>query len=476
MEVKILIAEDEMIERKVMRKFIETTFGTSFTVIEAENGRRAVELTMIHQPDIIFMDIKMPGLDGLQAIEKIRAFNQKVKFIILSAYDSFEYAKRAMKEGVKEYILKPAAKEETIQAILRVYHEIKEERKREKREKESRELAKQFLLREVIEYNVDEKTKSLYEELFPDYQHGFFLAIELPEKENREPVHLNVQQWLDAEAIIEKQNHQVIVFLLTQKKLDKADMLTMARRVYLANQRKLWIGMGNQYSQLEDFPKSYQEALRALEQLKEHAHARYGFSYPEGKSLEQWQQSIMNQLLNNHPKQAFMFLQELIENMGTEVLQELLFRIRTDLADTGLNIDHVNIRNIDSILDWESFFRRVCLELQNYFQSNRYVHRAKEYILNNYGRPITLEEVAEKINLSPPYLSSLFKIETGQSFIEYVTKIRMEKAMELLRSQKYSIKEICFIVGYKDPNYFSRVFKKYTNMPPRDYQKAILKK
>src|SRR5699024_5967116 len=117
--MRVLIAEDELIERKAMRKFIEDNFSDIVVVGEAANGRNASEQAPILEPDVLFMDINMPCIDGLEAIERIHANDPSIKFIMISAYDSFAYAKKAMRFGIKDYILKPGKKEEVAKALLR---------------------------------------------------------------------------------------------------------------------------------------------------------------------------------------------------------------------------------------------------------------------------------------------------------------------------------------------------------------------
>lgn len=132
--MRILIAEDELLERKAMKKFIEENFNEMTVVGEAANGRKAIELAETTYPDIIFMDIKMPGINGLEAIEKINAANPTIKFILVSAYDSFDYAKEAMRFGIKDYILKPGKKEEIVKSLLRLKRKLKQRvRKRNNR-------------------------------------------------------------------------------------------------------------------------------------------------------------------------------------------------------------------------------------------------------------------------------------------------------------------------------------------------------
>ena len=138
--MRILIAEDELLERKAMKKFIQDNFRDMEVVGEAVNGRRAIELAKEMQPDIIFMDIKMPGINGLEAIEKIHAMRPQTKFILVSAYDTFDYAKQAMQFGIKDYILKPGKKEEIITALYRLKKEVLNEAKIEEERRQSEQL------------------------------------------------------------------------------------------------------------------------------------------------------------------------------------------------------------------------------------------------------------------------------------------------------------------------------------------------
>ncbi|MDY0393983.1 response regulator [Virgibacillus halophilus] len=135
--MRIIIAEDELLERKAMKKFIHDRFSDMEVIAEAANGRKAIALAAEMKPDLILMDIKMPGVNGLEAIEAIHTADPAIQFILVSAYDSFAYAKEAMRFGIKDYILKPGRKEEIIQALLRVEKEIKADRQKKKRRKEN---------------------------------------------------------------------------------------------------------------------------------------------------------------------------------------------------------------------------------------------------------------------------------------------------------------------------------------------------
>lgn len=106
-------------------------------------------------------------------------------------------------------------------------------------------------------------------------------------------------------------------------------------------------------------------------------------------------------------------------------------------------------------------------------QSESVMEKAKAYIRENFQKELTLDEVSKIVDISPYYFSKLFKQETGENFIEYLTKVRMKNAEILLRDSHYSIKEVCIMSGYGDPNYFSRIFKKYEGVTPSEYRERL---
>ncbi len=103
---------------------------------------------------------------------------------------------------------------------------------------------------------------------------------------------------------------------------------------------------------------------------------------------------------------------------------------------------------------------------------NGFILKAMNYIKVNYNNEITLEHISREVNISPHYFSKLFKDQVGESFIEYVTSLRIQKSKELLAENQRSIKEICFDIGYGDPNYFSRIFKRVVGITPTAYKEV----
>jgi two-component system response regulator YesN len=147
------------------------------------------------------------------------------------------------------------------------------------------------------------------------------------------------------------------------------------------------------------------------------------------------------------------------------------FRYRKDYLPTLLQID-----NYEQLRKW--FIDKVseaCLNIitKKNEQANGVLAKAKSFIEENFHKDLSLEDVSRTVDISPYYFSKLFKEETGENFIEYLTKIRIEKAKKLLQNRDLSIKNICLDTGYSDPNYFSRIFKKQVGMTPTEYRERV---
>ncbi|WP_163539792.1 response regulator [Gracilibacillus sp. YIM 98692] len=444
--MRIIIAEDEMLERKAMRKFLEENFHDIEVVGEAANGRQAAKLADEHQPDLMLMDIQMPGMSGLDAMATIYQNHPTTKFIMVTAYDSFDYAKQAISFGVKEYILKPSKKEETIKAIRHVQKEIAEE-------KETLETKKALFINRLIQ---GEQAESLKQNLFPNMKSGFFFI--LSEEQELPETYITLDK---------------IGFYASSQTLDKADVLKQMRKLQLELPGDTYIGIGYPYKQPADLTNSYYEAKQALRHLVQAKKKKYGFP-PQvdddteldaiWQALENGEQEALWHAFNQHASQ-------ITENTG----MELYFRIKQLLEEKGRKIPNIELTTLTTPEAWRDFLELASLEVKQSFQSKNKIERAKQYIDEHYQEAISLEDVSAYTDLSPNYFASLFHEATGLTFIEYMTATRLKKAKQLLQQNEWSLKEISAEVGYKDPNYFSRVFKKHTGHSPKQYQNQLLK-
>ncbi|WP_273130261.1 response regulator [Bacillus weihaiensis] len=474
--MNIIIVDDEMIERKAMKKFIEESFSHIRVIAEAQNGRMAIEKAREHKPDVMIMDIRMPGINGLDAIELIKKELPHTKFIMVSAYDSFEYAKSAMKFGVKEYILKPSQKQETLEALIRVEKEIMAEKVHVV---ETQNLANQQVISAIIQNEITAETKRH----FKSEGMSFFYMIQ------SQGAHQNLLDVLHEKVklpyILKEVGSKLAVLVQSEKKTThhaKADALTIARSLTQSFHEKTIIGIGLPYMEVTKLPISYQQALLAATQLEKEANVRYGFADSEERrdqdTIRKLEQSLLNEIMAGRVEQATDYYNLIEEQCSLGIfeaatlirLRELALRMKQAVDIERGSTDAVPSGDLDTINDIRIFIKKLCEYMILYKAKHDAIALAKVYIQKHYKESLSLEEVAAYVDLTPTYFTKLFKEETRQTFIEYVTEARIEKAKHLLLQTKDSLKEIAFEVGYKDPNYFSRVFKKMVNMSPKQYR------
>jgi two-component system response regulator YesN len=525
--LKILIVDDEVLERKALTKVINSSSEDVIVIGEAPNGRKAIEMAKEHRPDIIFMDIKMPGIDGIQAVKAIKKIEPNIRFIMVSAFNTFEYAKEVMQQGVKEYILKPSRKQDIIAGLQRVSAEIIEERKRSEEQQSLRdnldravsiaqkEWVSSLLMNQVQDITFDEWGQLLGVEITS----GYIMLFSLHQRGESELSTSEKQNWYRwmkdvLKSVLKKQemmigpitDKQVPVLFLCKKTTERIQFKTNAQTIIdtVNNlfqkkpfEAELRIGVGLPYNHAHELNKSYHEALLALQQLLKTPNRRYLFGVKQGanetpsasgvleiekKLLDAVRQGDVNQVL--YMFDSFVTKHAANKNVKSPLVKksfdELFILISRMLHDLGISYEPTPIvdESDHSIMIFEkgkahllSVVHHVQVWRNNHAKGM--LHKAKEYIENHYADSITLELVAEYVELSPFYFSKLFKDRFGMTFIDYLTEIRINHAKAEMVDHGKSLKEICFSIGYKDPNYFSRVFKKQTGLSPTEFRKAM---
>lgn len=467
--MRIVIAEDELLERKAMKKFIENNFNDMVVVGEAVNGRTAIELAAATNPDIIFMDIKMPGVNGLEAIEKINATNPTIKFILVSAYDSFDYAKEAMQYGIKDYILKPGKKEEIVKSLRRLQKEIETE---SQEKQQATTLLKERFITKAMQNPLADDFSTLQQDLFPDMKSGYFLVAKSGETFDLQVINNVIHQ----PYIVKEHTDTVVICVIASFKLEKAEVLNLAKKLQIALGEAVYIGIGFPYQTLEKLPQSYQEAYAACLQLTRAKKRHVGFSQ-ENEGL---QTIILGKLAyfveKGHDVEATQLFEKHADGLTERDKEDIYMMIKKTLALRDIVAVERSFKSLQTNQDWYDYLKLSCMKVKTFYQSKQYINQAKAYIHKHFNTAITLEDVAAAVNLSPNYFSNMFKQEFGVTFIDYLTQVRLESAKELLEENELSLKEISFMVGYKDPNYFSRVFKKRYYESPKHFQQTIFKK
>ena len=514
---KIMLADDEGIVIDSLKFIIEKEFGDICTVEYAKTGRSVIELAESFRPDIAIMDIQMPGINGIDAMKEIRQTNTNTVFIVMSAYDKFDYAKEAIKLGVLEYITKPMEKTKIVAALQKAMEMI--DREKEKRSNELLVKEKLETVVPIIEsgliYNIllqehfvedIENYKSI---LGINQKYAYMIAVVCGDEQDGNHMTNAVgsgvkmqKHYQEVRESLKECFHGIVGTVLANKLavlvpyerdtmdynerielIEKARELTRRMRKRIDISFRIGIGGAKEF---HDMSESYSEALNALVATTGSvAHVddlpircEYAGDYPiklEKKLFAEIEEGEMNNAVAS-ARSFFEWMEESHSNIMDIRLKILEFALWAEhiAYEKGGMTYQLNSRadylpqimemsDLTQLRKW--FVDKVMQACQNILskrteKSNSIIGMAKDYIRSNYNKDISLDDVSRAVNISPYYFSKIFKENTGENFIEYLTNIRIDKAKELLGTTEYSMKEICSMVGYSDPNYFSRSFKK----------------
>lgn len=524
---KIMLADDEGIVIDSLKFIIQKEFGDECRIEFAKTGRNVIELAERFRPDIAIMDIQMPGINGIEAMREIRKTNDSVIFIVMSAYDKFDYATEAMKLGAIEYITKPMDKNKMIKALksaMDMVTELKNRRSNDLLVREKLETVIPILENGLI-YNIlfheyfDEDLENYKNMLDIHSEYSYMLV--LVSGDAKEGNHMTNAV---GSSVKLQQNYKEIreylklyfkgyVGSVMGNKLavlvpfDKEEMEYTERVETISNARDLVhklsqktdiafrIGIGK-VNRLEKMEISYREAVNALMiTTNTVAHAddlpigcAYAGDYPvalENRIFDEVEKGRTDAAVSA-AKDYFEWVKTFdIMDVRLKVL-EFALRAEKIAYESGgmiynLSDRHDYLPTVMGLTDMDGLFKwfrdkiiDACSNISNKKaeSSNDVIEAAKKYLEENFAKNITLDDVSMEVNISSYYLSRIFKESTGSNFIDYLTSLRMEKAKELLSKTQYSMKEICQMSGYSDPNYFSKSFKKNVGVTPTEYREG----
>lgn len=527
-----MLADDEGIVIDSLKFIIEKNFGESCQIKSAKTGRAVIELAEEFRPDIAFMDIQMPGINGIEAMREIKKFNHSTLFIVMSAYDKFVYAKEAINLGVLEYLTKPANQGKIVDTLERAMKIIDQEK-----EKRSKDLLIKEKLGTVIpiiesgliytilfQEDYSKETKNFKELLGISENFGFMITIQYGDMNEKgdlsNPVGASVKAqsfYPEFREIVKEffgamigpvMVNQIVLFVPWESpQMDYNERIyiiekarNMNRKLMRRIESNFRVGIGS-VKPLNELALSYKEAVTVIRKNKGRVlHINdivFGSEYGKEYIIES--EAVLFTLVRKgdiarargEADNYFDWIKVNSERYGIDLrtkIFEIILRLETEAYSNGLMTyqERYEGQSLKTIMAYEKeedlkiwFLEKISEICQNVniykeTESNTVISKAKAYIQKHYKKDISLDDVSREADISPYYFSKLFKEETGENFIEYLTNIRIEKAKKLLMNKELSIKEICIQVGYGDPNYFSRIFKKSCGVTPTEFREEVL--
>ena len=517
---KALIVDDERIIRQGIRMVVPwDRLGVS-EVFMAASGQEAFEIFQKEQPDIMITDIRMAEVGGLELISNIRESNRDAKIIVLTGYDSFDYARECLRMRVDEFLLKPVDEDYLIQTVEKLIRDLEangEEAAAEKQRQRIRGIAEQSYLEKMMNgflanREVPRDEIKTLTEIYEYEEHAALrLALLVPaidwngkiDDDNASFTRITMKSLLisvvDARnqgITFETRNGYLAAVLMIPEKSDELETLIEDFTELIMQECGISVKvvLGSKVEGFSQLHISYNEAMLLLEQKR---NAVQTILRPrETKSrLEMFREiyeelkTFMSSNVGNSDKvmrdfdsfctatDSYNISDAYVRKCCFEIASSVNFSYLVDSGDNSGNTVHSLMNTLMNANRRESCeITRKFMEdlLENQARdTNEIISKTKRYIHENLSKDISVASIAEAFYLTPNYFSRLFKRVTGEGCNEYLVRKRIEQAKSLLETTNMKSGQIACMVGYRDTNYFSLAFKKYVGVSPTQYRKEI---
>ena len=511
----ILVTDDEQIMVDSLKFIIEKNFPSDTKVFSSLSGSSALETVMKEQIDIIFMDINMPGLNGLETVKFILQSKPDSVIVILSAFDRFQYAQEAVNLGVFRYLTKPVNRNTVVETLRNAMNIVDQKRGQKNSEEELHK--KLDIVSPMVESDFiysaalsGTKDVSEYFSYFGITGSAWcFCCLEFPgmdekrQNENYETIRNLLRSKAKCITGSFMANRLATFFYfpidgaeeaVTEKAKSTISSLYSILCIHVT--AGIRGGISTFFTDATMTGSAYNEALEALSSTPTSGGLVFAERNAEKKKgidqgliaesifgrVRAGDASAIRHLLGSYGAA----LQDSYDgDMGKikNAIFELLVNVRNITTEIDCNYQNDEFTSAFSVLSAADSLGKIlefackrceeCATDVMQFTStkdNPLVTKAEDYIEKHMAEDLSLEDVAEAIDVSPFYLSRLFKEVRGENYINYLTDLRMRKAQELLKNPRTPIKEISSEVGFNDQNYFSRIFKNKFGMTPTEFR------
>lgn len=523
---RILLVDDEPIILRSLQVVIPWEQLNIEIVGTARNGEEALQLAKEWQPDIVLCDIRMPIIDGIMVMKEVMNDDPSVIFIILSGYGEFEYAREAIRQGAFDYLLKPIDHDELNSVIgealkrLQTEQSLSSEREYLRKSVQSlSSLVREQMLADML-VGFEPPRERLYWLQEWEFEHPYHMVVvsldDYDQLSRQWGVH-EKKLWLFAiRNILQEfgdQQHCLTLFALQSgewimlfQKIELDSLIkicsTMIELIQRYTKLSCSAAISREYAGLQSLGDSYQDAQYALGQKflsgkgKVYINSEQKFtdtfkqpgSTAETNLDKRLQQAVQTLDIAGFGQILHQFEQEWVgEQCTKEAAVERLFKIAVILNRQLESMSLRTIEGMDALLqdllhcetlqDMMLLIRVRFIEwMQQILNADKQddgrqlILKAKEYIAGRYHHDLGIDEISEYVGLSCSHFCVLFKRETGLTFLEYLTRVRIEQACSILLHSDVKVYQIAPLVGYQDPRYFTQVFKKMMGMTPTEYR------
>lgn len=477
----VLIVEDEKMIRQGIRTMIQRCGVTVEEILECANGEAALDILKDKSVDLMFTDIRMPKMDGIQLVEEVRKLENCPLMVAISGYDDFSYAVEMLRNGVREYILKPVEREKIAEIMERMEAELQE--------KEEGNYKREYLEKSRIRHLLTAEPKT-EEELPGDeelFRKGYVIFV--AGKDNKAD---------DSDLLFETELENCRVYIVeagvpaiefernipakgvgvSSIHMGLGEIRTAYLEAFESRKRAFYFGksMVHFNDPLEKIPEKMKENAKKYIDKQSFSKRLYNLGTGDSEAdLEEWNKMF------TELKRGFVEFEDF--EYSIEGFLADLTSLYHNLIDSENSVRIANLDNIYSfsnIEEYEKAFIELIIDMQkivfNALGDNGTYQRIKQavdYIEKNYGSDINMAVVSNEISMNYSLFSFAFKQFTGKNFVNYLRDLRINKAKELLGETDYKILDISRMTGYDNEKHFMKVFKGTCGITPGEYRKNI---
>lgn len=539
--IKVLIVDDEAIARINLSCLVNWEKEGFVICGEAEGGDEALKKASELKPDIIFTDMNMPGMNGVEFIKKVKKISTSIKIIVFSGYEDFEFVRQSLKEGVIDYFIKHKMDAE---ALLSILHTIKENIEKESKEsqrisqimmlaKSGESVKRKNILMNLLNGYLQEDHKVLWEKygIYLDENKLIVAAARIDNyynikkkfavqefnvfAETLENILSNLCEEIGKISYVNLEGGKFVFIMSFSNEVSevKINYETIANINNIENTVKRFLnitmsfGISSLCPSIAELPSHYTEACTLLEKgyykgenyivqkselsKVDNSHRFEGLSVSDEKNIIACIRSLNNEsvlkaienVFKNLKAEKFSYDTVKIINIDLiNLLQRTIkeFNLTFDRIypfSANLYEDAIKFDSLDELMVWFKSLYNTLMEvlIKNsiHYNYSIVIKRAIEFILKNYDKNISLSDMSQYVNVSPQYLSKLFKEECGVNFVTYLNTIRIEQSKRMI-TEGCEIKSLTKKLGFNSYTYFFTVFKEITGMTPQKYEKLIM--
>ncbi|GAE31697.1 response regulator [Alkalihalobacillus hemicellulosilyticus] len=494
---KVFLVDDEIEVREGIRHCMDWSNNGFLFCGDAPDGEMALPLIEQEQPDIVITDIKMPFMDGLELSRIIRDKLPYTKIIILSGHDEFEYAREALRIQITEYCLKPLNATDLLDVLQKLSKQIDlEKNEREKfnelqnKATENEHLTKNQFLLELCEgmYSTTNAIKEAGKfniQLIASY---YAVVMIETQQELHSLIHSSIR--------FQRNGKETVYILKAHAKPIITKQIQHIQETFKASSQNIF-GIGSVKDRIQDIPISYQEAyaqvynnrsfyaplpITGIQSFFNRSEMKQFLSYGQTEEIEPLCRGLIKELNRKSESHSFIYYYFLMEFTATvtDYLKSLSNNSNDHIVSSIQQIElNQSIHDSSQLASYMTTILTEVIQLRNQLKSKNYplIQKAKAFMREYYTDPqLSLQKIADVVNVSPAYFSHIFSQEEGQTIKEYLTFIRIERAKELLITTNEKTYEIALKVGYSDSHYFCNMFKRITTMTTREFKRKSLVK